>query len=190
MSRKLILVSTEEHYCEGADDYGSYDPEVTVQEVSLVDLIGNYETQGEVAALIRKAIEEKNEFVLNLLASLGWVDKKAIQDREEKLVAGKKFYYIDRRRNSWGSPSEVDVTRMRENTIRALADENVQIVQAMTKPSLKKLFTAKQKKVYDAEVARLKREKAKRAEAAKKRAEKKKAKEIEKAKKILEQAGE
>lgn len=192
MAYKILVIKTD-HYCEC--DYGECccDPEITTQEMDLLDLTNpnaDYALKEAANSLALKALESGDENLMRLLRQKGWVNIKDIKEREDKLAAGKQYWYYHGRQKYGTSLYPIDLENISVHTARQLADEETHVVQAVTKTSLKKLFDSQQKKVYDEEVARLKKEKEKRAAAAKTRREKKKQKEIEKAKKILAEAGE
>jgi hypothetical protein len=151
----------------------------------------DWELKQAVQGLVLQALENGDEMLRMQLRQKGWVNVKEIKDREEKLAAGKQYWMYQGGRNAYSMRlSPIDLENISVHTARQLADENTHVVQAVTKTSLKKLMDKDQRKAYDDEANRLKKDKEKRAAAAKARRDKKKQKEIEKAKKILAEAGE
>jgi len=186
MSYKLILVQAEDD-CRCYDEC-SCEPTLTIQDISLGGLAqtANYALKQDLVNVLVSMVKNGDREAIQALKNLGWVNLTSIEDREKRLVAGKKFFYCDKD-NSYGRMVEFDLDTMDAG---CLAKEGIRIAQEVTKTSLKKLMTKEQRAAYDKEVKRLGAEKKRRAEAAKKRKETKKAKEIEKAKKLLEEAGE
>jgi hypothetical protein len=191
MATKILVIKTN-HYCEC--DYGDCccDPEITTQELDVLDLADSkdYDLRQAASSLALKALESDDENLHRLLRQKGWVNIQEIKDREEKLAASKQYWYYQGKPKYGMALHPIDLEHISVHTARQLADEETHVVQAVTKTSLKKLFDREQKEAYDQEAARLKKEKAKRAAAAKARRDKKKQKELEKARKVLEEAGE
>ena len=189
MSYKLILVQAD-------DDCGCYgecscDPTLSVKDITLGGLAqtANYALKQDLVNFLTSLVKSGDEQAIQALKNLGWVNLTSVKDREERLVAGKKFYYCDKT-NSYSRMVEFDLDTMTKHRVSDLARSGVVIAQEVTKTSLKRLMTKEQRAAYDKEVKRLNADKKRKAEAAAKKKEAKKAKEIEKAKKLLEEAGE
>jgi len=184
MAYKLILVQSDE----------SYDDDLEVGEISVSDLADSDELKHDFIVMLRELLEKGDEDFLTALNNAGWVNRKSIKNREEKLVAAKKFFYSDADQMYGLANSRIQVRSINlddmDGCVSTLADGRVQILQSITKSSLKKLMTPQQKKIYDAALKRAKNKKAKRAASLKKKQEASKAKEIAQAKKILKKAGE
>jgi len=195
MTYKILVIESGVDCCECSGECYC-EPEINTHELCLTDLARstNYELKEAANSLVVQALQGSDETLRERLRQLGWVNLKEIKDREEKLAAGKQFWMYQGNRiadNRYGcSLSPVDLENLSVPTVRMLAREDTHIVQTITKPSLKKLFNAEQKKVYDQVAKQEKKEKEKKAAAAKTKLEKKKQREIAKAKKILAEAGE
>ncbi len=185
MSYKLLLIETEEYY---EYDGNCCDPGIEIRDLTLGELAksNNYELKAELQNIVLQVLEDDDEGLRDVLRRKGWVNIKEIEDREQKLKAAKQYYMITDRQRFVA----IDLINVPEYVVRQLAQEKVQVVQAITKPSLKKCLSAKQRKIYEHELARLKTAKEKKAATADDRRKKKAAKELEKARKVLEKAGE
>lgn len=195
MSYKILVIQTDNCCHNECDAYGdcSCDPEIKTQELSLLDLAKcqDWEFKQAVQGLVLQALESGDEMLRMQLRQKGWVNIKDIKEREDKVAAGKQYWMYQGGRNAYSFRlNPIDLENISVHTARQLADEDTHVVQAVTKTSLKKLMDKDQRKAYDDEANRLKKDKEKRAVAAKARRDKKKQKEIEKAKKILAEAGE
>jgi hypothetical protein len=188
MSYKLIL-------CEAAgcdsDPYDGCDAEVSFREVTLVDLANldsNHVLREDLISLLQALLNSDDERVALTIRETGLVNVEKIKSRDDKLIVSKQYWVISK--DTYGQFRAVDIDHLPNHVVNDLADDKVQLVQAITKPSMKKLLSPEGKKIYDREVKRLKALKAKNATAAKKRKATKKRKELERAKKLLEDAGE
>jgi len=188
MSYKLILVQSERDcYCYGDCEC---EPNLTVQDTTLGSLAQtkSYSLKRDLIFALTQMVKSGDREAIQALKNLGWVNLTSVKDREERLVAGKKYFFCDK--NSYSKMTEFDLDTMEDWKILDLAKENVRIAREVTKTSLKKLMTKEQRAIYDKEVKRLRADSKRRAEAAKKRRDAKKKKDIEKAKKLLEEANE
>jgi hypothetical protein len=189
MAYKLLLVKTEPAQCDCYD--GCYcDPEVTVEQLAIVDLANsqNYELKQELIQLVINTLEARNpqdDLLFAQLRQKGWVNIKDIEDREKKLQASNDYFILDQGQYT---SYRLDTGAIPVHIARRLADEKVHVVRAVTKTSLKALMDDKAKKAYNDEVARIKKDKERRAAASVAKKEKKRQQEIEKAKKILAEA--
>jgi hypothetical protein len=191
MTYKLILVQAEDDYCE-CDGYDGCccDPVLSVKEIGLGTLVqtANYALKQDIINVLMSLVKNGDKEAIAALKSLGWVSLASIEDREKRLVAGKKFYWCEK--GNYARMYEFDLESALPYSMKDVAKSNVAIAQEITKTSLKKMMSKEQRAAYDKEVKRLNAEKKKKAEAAAKRKEAKRKKEIEKAKKLLEEEGE
>lgn len=188
MSYKLIFCEVEGCYSDPED---CCDATVNFRELtlaSLVNLTTNYHLREDLLALLKGLLESGDERVAQVLQEAGLVNVEKIKSREDKLVVSKQYWVVSKER--YGCSSPIDIDNIPRHLIHDLASDKTQVVQVITKPSMKKLLSPEQKEIYDREVKRLKAQKEKNAAVAKKRKETKKQKELEKAKKLLEDAGE
>ena len=191
MSYKLILAQIEPPWEEG--DEGSL--RMTDCSISeLWDLSAKYETdlRAEIFSLVIRAIQSNDERIRYMLQQQGWVNMREMEDRDKKLVAQKKFFLLVPARSiqntGFMQAYPIDPSHLTRSTAGQLA-QGSEVVQLISKASLKELMTKESLEVYNRQNKSFKEQEDKRREAAKKRAETKKQKEIEKARKILEQAG-
>ena len=186
MSYQLMLCEVE-----SCDNYGECDATAKFSEVNLADLADlstNYHLREDLISLLKALLESGDERVAQTIQEAGLVDVEKVKSREDKLVLSKQYWVLSKER--YGYSSTVDIDNLPNHVVNNLADDKSQLVQVVTKPSMKKLLSPEKKKIYDREAKRLKAQKDKNAAAAKKRKETKKRKAIEKAKKLLEDAGE
>tara|TARA_Y100000034_G_scaffold127990_1_gene181834 strand:+ start:1756 stop:2340 length:585 start_codon:yes stop_codon:yes gene_type:complete len=192
MSYKLILVQTEQYGCECYDGCDC-DPNLEMRDLTLGELAKttDWQLKNDVKQLVMSVLESDDEELGQLLRQKGWVNIKEIEDKEQKLKAAKQYYMVEDRRSAYSQRlTPIDLNNLSQHIVRRLPDEKVQVVQAVTKTSLKKTLTDAQRKIYNAESARMKKEKEKRAKTAQARKDKKAAREVAKARKVLEEAGE
>jgi hypothetical protein len=175
MSYKILVIKTD-----SCDEYD--EPEIHIQELNAVDLANSQDFSLREAAvsLALKLFESQDEYFLRLLHQRGWINIKNIKERAEKLEAEKK-YWIQQE----GRLYPIDFENIPIHTVCLLADDNIQVLQSISKPSLKKIFNQSQRKAYDSEVVKIKNNKLAKVLNTKLRAEKKRKREIEKAKKLL-----
>ena len=191
MTSKILLIEAE----PGEGCYDGSDPDLQVSEIGLSELLDrhSYELNCQIAELVAEALRQHDPQVIQALTLAGWVNKKEIKDRVEKLEMGNHYFMTSKHRSGvWYTSWRADPMNLNDLStaeIKSLASDDSEVVRSVSKTALKKLFTGEQLAIYNKERDRLKKEKAKRAVAAKKRAETKKQKEIEKAKKILAEAG-
>lgn len=171
MAYKLILVKTEQDYCKCYDCCC----EVNTQEVSVADLATDPLLQNELRYALMQFLEQDDETLVNLMKQKGWINLKWLQ------LNGRADY-------NYATYQHFDPSRMTDRTAAQLASDQSQVVQAISKVSLKKLMNAKQKKAYEQARIREKAAKAKKAETANKRRETIQKNKVAKARKVLAEA--
>ena len=186
MSYKLFLLTTEKEHCDCQEECYC-EPRIDMQEVSLSDLAQRYETIEEIRWLVHNGIEKKNAVILQVLEQLGWKNKKACEDRDEKVVLSKEYWYVDDSRTWNHQLMPIDLTNLTDAQVSQLAQDSVHIVQTVSKNSLKELMTDEQKVAYKKAQDKIKKEKQQRDETKRKKQEAKEAKELERARKIIEE---
>lgn len=189
MAYKLILVKTEQDYCK-CDGYDCC-CEVNTQEVSVADLATDPLLQNELRYALMQFLEQDDETLVNLMKQKGWINLKDVKDREEKIAAAKQYWWLQlngRADYNYATYQHFDPSRMTDRTAAQLASDQSQVVQAISKVSLKKLMNAKQKKAYEQARIREKAAKAKKAETANKRRETIQKNKVAKARKVLAEA--
>ena len=176
MSYKLIIASHETYHCYCDYECGCV-PNIDMRETTLNELAqsGDYQIKADINQLVLSVLENADKDLRALLRQKGWANVDEAKDREEKLTLSKDYLLINKNR-PYSGVVPIDLGVMDDNMAVQLADDNMQVAQLVTKPSLKKTFTAKQKQLYNAAVARKKAAKEKKAATAKARAEKKRAK--------------
>jgi len=188
MSYKIILCEVEGCY---GDPYDGCDAEVNFRNIALADLANlnsNLVLREDLILLLQQLLASDDERVALTVQEAGLVNVEKIKSREDKLAVSKQYWVISK--NTYGQFRAVNIDNLPNNVVHDLADDKVHLVQTVTKPSMKKLLSSDQKKIYDREVKRLTAKKKKDAAAAKKRKATKERKAIERAKKLLEDAGE
>lgn len=183
MTYKLILVEAthRNHDCDGYCE-----PDIDSQEVSLYQLAQsqNWEIQREIISLLEKVLVHPDENALRILKAAGWVNIKDAQFQEENLVSLKEYLLLRQTSGSLVMPEYLDPSHINIGQANQLA-RGSQVVQVISKPSLKKLMDEKSLKTYNAASASIKKEAEKRKQANAAKEEKRRLKEIEKARKLL-----
>ena len=191
MSYKLILVKSEPGWEDGDDSTMHVAPIESISELWQHADQREWQLRQDMLNLLRHVLRLDDQDVRDVVAGAGFVNTNEVEDREKKLALEKKFFLLSPIPGTGlaGPCRRIDPSHITRNEAANLA-QGGDVVQAVSKNTLKSLMSPEALKTYNQALKRYKEMQAKRKAAIEKRREAKKQKEIEKARKVLEAAGE
>lgn len=156
------------------------------------DCIGNDSINIKTKEMSMRELQDfilQDQEFLQRLEDAGWVNKKDVLDKNEKIALSKKFLFTYDRFGRY-SVEEINLANISNYLIQKMAMDEGMLSQVITKDAFKKMLDAEQLKIYNQTLRNHKTRQKKERERKRQEREKKAQKELEKAKKLLQEAGE